>query len=174
MSYEQVILVDENDNTLGTMEKMAAHRLGRLHRAISVFIFNANGELLLQQRAWGKYHSAGKWSNTCCSHPRPGEDAKDAATRRLKEEMGLSCELQYAFSFLYRADFGDGLCEHELDRVFVGVTDQYPQPNADEVQDYKYLNPGQLVDDLNRTPRKYTAWIKLCLEQVIEYHTKLH
>src|SRR5687767_4474132 len=106
---EKIILVDEHDNELGTMEKMEAHKLGRLHRAFSVFIFNQAGELLLQQRALHKYHSAGVWANTCCSHPRPGENIHDAAIRRLQEEMGLKCELEKAFSFIYKVDFSNGL-----------------------------------------------------------------
>lgn len=120
---EYVVLVDEQDKETGTMEKLQAHLNGRLHRAVSVFLFNSKGELLLQQRASGKYHSANLWTNTCCSHPRPGESAYDAANRRLYEEMGLACELSEVFSFIYKAHLGNNLTEHEFDHVFVGTND---------------------------------------------------
>ena len=123
---ESVILVNERDEPQGNMEKMRAHREGHLHRAFSIFIFNREGNLLLQQRAAHKYHSAGLWSNTCCSHPRPGESIDDAAARRLQEEMGLQTELVYLFRFQYHALLENGLTEHELDHVLIGFSDEAP------------------------------------------------
>jgi isopentenyl-diphosphate delta-isomerase len=163
---EQVILVDIEDNVLGTMEKMDAHVLGKLHRAFSVFIFNKAGELLLQQRALNKYHSGGKWTNTCCSHPRLGEETLDAANRRLSEEMGMKCELQYAFNFTYKAELLDGIEEHEYDHVYFGVSDELPVPDPEEVSAYKYLSMNLLSKDIEQNPEDYTEWLKICFKQV--------
>ncbi|HTD41157.1 MAG TPA: isopentenyl-diphosphate Delta-isomerase [Mucilaginibacter sp.] len=165
-----VILVDELDNMLGTMEKMAAHRLGKLHRAFSVFIFNSKGQLLLQQRALNKYHSGGKWTNTCCSHPMPGEKTLDAAHRRLQQEMGLKCELSYAFNFVYSADMSNGISEHEYDHVYAGISDDIPMPDPDEVAAYEYVNINSLAKELKKTPELYTEWLKICFDRVMEYY----
>jgi len=172
MASEEVILVDTNDNALGTMEKLAAHQAGQLHRAFSVFIFNSKGELLLQQRAHDKYHSAGKWSNTCCSHPRPGEQNMDAAKRRLMEEMGLGCELRYGFNFVYHAGFSNGLSEYEFDHVFFGDTDELPLIDPAEVADFAYVSPEQLKNKLKQEPDEYTEWFKICFENVMEHYQK--
>lgn len=161
---EYVVLVDEQDNETGVMEKLQAHREELLHRAFSVFIFNSKNELLLQQRAAGKYHSAGLWTNACCSHPRPGENTKDAAIRRLKEEMGISCELKEAFSFIYKAELEHGLTEYEFDHVFTGVTDALPAPDTSEVADWKYVKPEELEAELKKYPEQYTAWFRICME----------
>ncbi|MEK7619489.1 MAG: isopentenyl-diphosphate Delta-isomerase, partial [Patescibacteria group bacterium] len=126
---ENCILVDETDHEIGTEEKMATHERGLLHRAFSVFVFNASGELLLQQRAFEKYHSAGLWTNTCCSHPRPGEETLAAAYRRLQEEMGFDCPLNEMFTFRYLAPFPNGLTENEVDHVFFGMYDGPVNPN---------------------------------------------
>ena len=160
---EKVILVDEQDKEMGLMPKLQAHELGALHRAFSVFIFNSRGEMLLQQRAEGKYHSAGLWSNACCSHPRPGEDIKDAVARRLQEEMGMSCPVTEVFSFVYKAYLGNGLTEYEYDHVFTGVCDDAPVPDKQEVQAWKYLAEEDLLLKVKATPDRYTAWFKLCL-----------
>jgi isopentenyl-diphosphate delta-isomerase len=162
---EQVVLVDSSDNEIGAMEKMEAHLQGLLHRAISVFIFNSKGELLLQQRAAGKYHSSGLWTNTCCSHPRPGEDVKDAANRRLYEEMGLKCPLREAFSFTYKAELDNQLTEHEFDHVFVGTTDDTPDADASEAAGWKYMALPELAQDIKAHPEKYTEWFKICLRE---------
>jgi isopentenyl-diphosphate delta-isomerase len=169
MPHENVILVDEEGNMTGTMEKMAAHRLARLHRAISVFIFNSKGDMLLQKRAGHKYHSGGQWSNACCSHPRPGEQAKDAATRRLEEEMGMQCNLEQVFSFTYRAILDDGLYEHEFDHVYMGTTDMVPVPNVQEVEDFVYLSPEEIERDLLQNPQLFTPWFKISFERVMEH-----
>ena len=130
---ENVILVNKDDCEVGVMEKMEAHQKGLLHRAFSVFLFNKKGEILLQQRAKHKYHSGGLWTNTCCSHPRPGESLSKATQRRLREEMGIKCEMRPAFSFIYKKKFANGLTEHELDHVFLGRFDGTPEINKEEV-----------------------------------------
>ncbi len=166
---EQVILVDEHDQQIGTMEKLEAHLTGNLHRAFSVFIFNSNKELLLQQRALHKYHSAGLWANTCCSHPKPGEETIDAANRRLQEEMGMKCSLSYGFSFTYKEEFSNQLTEHEFDHVYFGTTDELPLPNPDEVANFKYCSLEALEEDLQKNPDQYSAWLKICFQRMVEY-----
>jgi isopentenyl-diphosphate delta-isomerase len=168
---EEVVLVNTNDEELGTMEKMEAHRKAVLHRAFSVFIFNSKGELLLQQRAAEKYHCGGLWTNTCCSHPRLNEDVLDAAHRRLQEEMGLSETLTYGFSFIYRADFPNNLSEHEFDHVFFGESDLLPQPNPSEVADYKYISLQVLEKEIAAFPDRFSPWMKICLNRVIAYRS---
>lgn len=170
---EEVILVDENDNPIGTMPKLEAHLKGELHRAFSVFIFNSSGALLLQQRALDKYHSAGKWTNTCCSHPRPGELTADAAKRRLKEEMGMECELRPVFSFAYRAEVENGLVENEYDHVYFGSSDTLPIPNPLEVADFKYISMEALELDLQNNKDIYTEWLKICFDQVMQQYRKM-
>jgi isopentenyl-diphosphate Delta-isomerase len=134
---EEVILVNKSDEVLGYMEKMEAHKRGLLHRAFSVFIFNNNGELLMQKRASDKYHSGGLWTNTCCSHPRKHESLSTAAQRRLKEEMGMEVSLSPKFHFIYKSSLDQGLIEHELDHVFFGNSDQTPVLNKAEAEDWK-------------------------------------
>lgn len=170
---EKVILVDENDLEIGTMEKMEAHLTGSLHRAFSVFIFNSKGQLLLQQRAADKYHSGGKWTNTCCSHPRKEEETIVAAKRRLQEEMGLTCELSYGFNFIYKAELLNGISEHEYDHVFFGISDQHPVPDPAEVASFKYIDTESLKLDLNENAEIYTEWLKICFEQVLETYPKI-
>ncbi len=162
---EQVVLVDEQDNETGIMEKQEAHVQGALHRAISVFVFNSKNELLLQQRAAGKYHSALLWTNTCCSHPRPGETVENAATRRLHEEMGLECNLELAFSFIYKASFDNGLTEHEYDHVFTGTSDALPMPDQNEVAAWKYVSPEELKRSMENEPGQYTEWFRICIDK---------
>lgn len=164
MTNEYVILVDENDNDIGVMEKLQAHQEGKLHRAFSIFIFNDKNELLIQQRALSKYHSAGLWTNTCCSHPRPNETIKDSANRRLYEEMGLSCDLQIKTNFIYKTSFDNGLTEHELDYVLVGYTKQDPLINKDEVENYKWKQISEIKNDIISYPHLYTSWFKIALE----------
>lgn len=169
---ERVILVDTEDCIIGTMDKMEAHLLGKLHRAFSIFIFNSEGKLLLQQRAEDKYHSGGKWTNTCCSHPRSGEDTLEAAHRRLAEEMGMQCNLNYEFKFIYKAELTDELSEHELDHVFFGVSDNLPVINEEEVSNYKYASIESLREDIALNPSIYTEWLKICFDQVSEVYSK--
>lgn len=170
---EQVILVDNQDRPLGVMPKLEVHQKGLLHRAFSVFIFNSNGELLLQQRSHKKYHSAGLWSNTCCSHPMPGESVSGAASRRLKEEMGIKAELIPVFSFIYHADLESGLIEYEFDHVLFGISNELPAINKTEVQDYKLIALDALALDISKSPDTYTAWLKECMDKVIIHYNKL-
>ena len=160
-----VIPVDENDNPIGTMPKMEAHEKAMLHRAFSVFILNANDEVLLQQRANDKYHSAGLWTNTCCSHPHPGEDTLGAARRRLKEEMGMEADLQFVFKFMYKAPFDNLLTEHEIDHVFIGKTDELPVINPEEVASYKYMKPEEIKLDMEQNPQSYTVWFRIIFNE---------
>ena len=166
---EQVVLVNTLDQAQGTMEKMAAHREGVLHRAFSVFILNSSGELLLQQRAHHKYHSGGLWTNTCCSHPREDELVIDAGIRRLKEEMGMYCQLAKGFDFIYRSEFSDGLIEHEFDHVLFGRSDLPPAPNPEEVADTKYVRFDSLRADMSAHPELYTTWFRICFERAAEH-----
>jgi isopentenyl-diphosphate Delta-isomerase len=165
---EQLILVDENDNETGSLDKLSVHQKGLLHRAFSVFIFNTKGEVLLQQRADGKYHSAGLWSNTCCSHPRKSEKLKEAISRRLLEEMGIDCETQFKFTFTYRCEFENGLTEHELDHVYFGTSDMLPVTDPQEVKDWRYIRLENLVEEIAKTPEQFSEWLKLCLPRVIK------
>lgn len=164
-----VILVDEQDNPVGTMGKMEVHEKALLHRAFSVFIFNSKGEMLLQKRAAKKYHSAGLWTNACCSHPRPGEETLPAAQKRLHEEMGFNTALREAFSFTYKAPFQNGLTEHEFDHVFIGRFDGLITPNPDEVADYCYQSIDELKSSIQSHPHKYTEWFKIALPQLEKY-----
>lgn len=166
---EEIILVDENDNLIGVGKKMKTHLDGNLHRAFSIFIFNSKNQLLLQQRALSKYHSAGLWTNTCCSHPRPQEDTLLAAHRRLQEEMGFDIDLKEIFTFKYRADLEDGLIEHELDHVIVGYYDKEPIINHVEASDYKFVDLSWLQKDIKENPETYTIWLKICFDKVIKY-----
>ncbi len=164
---EFVVLVDEQDNQLGLMEKQQAHVAGLLHRAFSVFVFNSNGALLLQQRAEDKYHSPLLWTNTCCSHPRENETYEQAAHRRLIEEMGFDCELVGKFHFIYKAQLGEKLFEHELDHVFVGNYDGEVQINPEEVADFKWMSMDELISDMNSKPDKYTIWFRIIFDEYI-------
>lgn len=166
---EKVILVDENDNEIGAEEKLKAHIEGKLHRAFSVFAFNSKKELLIQRRALSKYHSAGLWTNTCCSHPRKGETTEEAAHRRLKEELGIDCDLKEIHSIIYKKKFENGLTEHEFDHVFVGsVNDIKGIINFDknEVEEWKFISIYELKKDLKLNPDKYTYWFKLLIEKI--------
>ncbi len=155
---EEVILVNEQDAGVGSMEKMEAHRKGILHRAFSIFIFNERGEMLLQQRASSKYHSGGLWTNACCGHPRPGESTEAGAVRRLNEELNFAVPLTKIFDFTYSASFSNGLTENEFDHVFVGRFSDQIQPNPTEVQDYCFRKMDDLAANMLSHPHKYTAW----------------
>jgi isopentenyl-diphosphate delta-isomerase len=161
---EQVILVNENDKEVGSMEKMAAHKAGLLHRAFSVLIFNSRGDLLLQKRADGKYHSAGLWTNTCCSHPRPGETVAEAAQKRLMYEMGIDVQPEFAFKFIYRVKFDAGLTEHELDYVLFGQFDGAPAVNPKEVSEWRYVDLRLAQKDIAAHPEVYSYWFKLIIQ----------
>ena len=153
MEKELVVLVDQDDRQIGTMEKIEAHSAAVLHRAFSVFILNKNQELLLQQRAFDKYHSPGLWTNTCCSHQRDGEATLDAGARRLMEEMGIKVPLTELFTFIYKASFDNGLTEHELDHVLIGYSSDNPKINPEEVASFKWLSLEEINKDLVENPK---------------------
>lgn len=159
----RVVLVDEHDQETGEMDKMEAHLKGKLHRAFSVLLFNRRGELLVQQRAAGKYHSAGLWTNTCCSHPLPGESVMAAARRRLHEEMGVESKIRFQFKFMYRVQLNEGLIEHEYDHVLTGLYDGQPKPNHMEVQSWKYIDAGALRNEMIAHPENFTYWFRRML-----------
>lgn len=165
---EQVILVDKNDNQIGTMPKMEAHEKAVLHRAFSVFIFNKKGELMLQQRAAHKYHSPLLWTNSCCSHQRNGESNIEAGERRLQEEMGFTTNLKEVFSFIYKAPFDNGLTEHELDHVLIGYFDEKPNINKEEVEAFKWMLLEDVKTDIEKNPSEYTEWFKIIFKE--SYH----
>lgn len=169
---ELVILVNENDEQLGTMPKMEAHEKAILHRAFSVFIMNDKGETMLQQRAANKYHSPLLWTNTCCSHQQIGESNVEAGKRRLFEEMGFETELNELFSFIYKASFDNGLTEHELDHVMLGYFNGNPKANFEEVADWKWMKPEQIKTDILKSPEAYTAWFKIIFERFYDHIIK--
>jgi isopentenyl-diphosphate delta-isomerase len=160
-----VVLVDENDNEIGLMEKLQAHTIPALHRAVSVFIFNSERQMLLQRRSESKYHSASLWTNTACTHPYHGESNLVAAARRLKQEMGLESDLKEVFQFIYQAEVGMGLTEYEYDHVFIGLSDELPNPNPDEVCEYEYIDLDDLKERLQTDPYQFTAWFRKIMDE---------
>lgn len=169
MKEEQVILVDQDNEQIGTMPKMEAHEKAVLHRAFSVFIVNDNGDIMLQQRAASKYHSPLLWTNTCCSHQRVGESNIEAGKRRLQEEMGFQAELKELFSFIYKAPFDNGLTEHEYDHVMLGSFNSEPNINPDEVEAWKWMSPEAVKEDISKNPNDYTAWFKIIFDKFYEH-----
>ena len=169
---EKVILVNQKDEPIGLMPKMEAHEKAVLHRAFSVFIMNTKGETMLQQRASDKYHSPLLWTNTCCSHQRDGESNTQAGKRRLMEEMGFKVELKELFSFIYKAPFDNGLTEHELDHVMIGYYDDEPIINKEEVEDWKWMRPSAIKQDISEHPEAYTAWFKIIFDKFYDYISK--
>jgi len=167
-----LVLVDERDNPTGYMEKMEVHRKALLHRAFSVFLFNSNGEMLLQRRAMKKYHSGGLWTNTCCSHPYPGETPAEAGRRRMQEELGFETAVRPVFSFIYKAALDNELTEHELDHVLIGEYDGPVHPNEEEVGDYCYKSMDDLRSSLNTHPQLYTAWFQIAFPMLEAYLEK--
>lgn len=161
---EEVILVDESDNEVGTGEKIQVHREGKLHRAFSIFVLNPEGSLLLQKRAESKYHCPGLWSNTVCSHPRPGETTEKAAHRRLMEELGFDCDLTEIFSFIYKVKFDNGLWENEFDHVLTGRYEGPVRPNPEEVSEVMWVSPESLKKGIKENPGKYTYWLRRAIE----------
>lgn len=164
-----VILVNQENEQVGTMPKMEAHEKGVLHRAFSVFVMNPEGEIMLQQRAAHKYHSPSLWTNTCCSHQREGESNIEAGVRRLKEEMGFETELKELFSFVYKAEFDNGLTEHELDHVMLGYFNEAPEINPEEVSAWKWMKPEDIKSDIELHPESYTAWFKIIFDKFYDH-----
>lgn len=162
---EKVVLITPEDEIIGLMEKQQAHENGLLHRAFSVFLFNSKGEMLLQKRASQKYHSPNQWTNACCSHPRENETYLQAAQRRLQEELGISCELEEKFHFLYKAEVGKNLWEHELDHVFTGIYEGHFSLNEDEVGEIRYITMEDLDKELSENPEHFTEWFKIILKE---------
>lgn len=160
---ERVILVDELDREVGTMEKLEAHQKGMLHRAFSILVFNSRGQLMLQKRSWKKYHSGGLWTNTCCSHPLPDEDMKAAVRRKLMQEMGIDLQPVFSHKFIYKVDLPNSLTEYEYDYVFTGVYDGEPSINTEEVDEWRLMDPDQIRADMKRSPDQYTHWFKLIM-----------
>ena len=172
MNSELLILVDKDDNVTGTAGKMEAHEQGLLHRAFSVFIFNSSGQMLLQQRAMDKYHSAGLWSNACCSHPLAGEETTAAVRRRLKEELGFITATRPAFHFVYKVDFSNGLSEHEFDHVYTGIYDGEISFNPAEVMAVEYRSMEEIGRALATNPDQFTAWFHIAFPKISEWHTR--
>ena len=166
---DKLILVDENDVPIGTIEKMEAHQKALLHRAFSVFIFNSKGEMLLQQRALNKYHSGGLWTNACCSHPYEGQEIQAAAEKRLQEEMGFTIPLTKVFDFIYKAPFDNGLTEHEFDHVFMGKYDDTILPDKSEVENYCFMSIEGIKESMQLYPEKYTVWFKIAFPKMESY-----
>jgi len=167
-TWDKVVLVNESDERISEMDKLEAHQLGLLHRAFSVFIFNSQGDMLIHQRAFDKYHGGGLWTNACCSHPQWGDELIASAEARLAYEMGLSCKLEKLFSFLYHATVEKGLVEHEFDHVFVGYSDDEPRIHADEVAAYRWINPKEVYALTQTSPQEFTYWFKEALPNVLE------
>jgi isopentenyl-diphosphate delta-isomerase len=167
-TQDQVILVNEYDQELGLMEKHEAHRKGLLHRAFSAFVFNSKGELLLQRRAFGKYHSEGLWTNTCCSHPISGESIIDAGKRRLSEEMGFETDLTPSFNFIYKAELDNGFTEFELDHVLIGISDETPHLNTAEAMSFKWASLTTIKEDIVKNPSQFTVWFRIIMDEHYE------
>ena len=168
---ERIILVDEHDRPIGTEDKLVAHQgHGKLHRAFSIFIFNPRGEMLLQLRSAKKYHFGGLWTNACCSHPRAGEELAEAVHRRLKDECGFDTELREVFSFIYQADWKDGLAEHEYDHVFIGTYEGPVPGNPEEADAWAWVRPERILEDVAKRPDAYSPWFKIALPRVLEAH----
>ena len=167
--FNRVVLVDQNNNEIGTEDKLDAHKKGLLHRAFSIFIFNDNYQILLQKRSDVKYHSAGLWSNTCCSHPYNDKPLVEYANTRLIQEMGIQSNLKEFFSFIYRAEFSNGLIEFEYDHVFFGKYNSDPMLNIDEASSFKWINFKQLQLEIEENPTKFTFWLKKIVKDYSKY-----
>jgi isopentenyl-diphosphate delta-isomerase len=166
---QMVVLVDEKDRELDREEKLKAHQNGgKLHRAISVLVFNSKGGVMLQRRALTKYHAAGLWANTTCSHPMPGESVIATGHRRLKEEMGFDCDMREAFTFIYKADVGSGLTEYEYDHVLFGNYDGEPRINTSEVMDWKWMSLKEIKEEMEIIPEKYAPWFRLMIDRAMK------
>jgi len=170
---EHVILVDSENKQVGTMEKLEAHEKGLLHRAFSIFVFNSTGEMLIHQRAEGKYHCGGMWTNAVCSHPRPGESQSKALQRKMLQEMGFCADVKKAFDFTYKAELSNGLVEHEYDEVFYGVYEGELSPNPEEVQNYRYASIDEIRKEMNRNPDLFTPWFIHLFERMCNYYSSL-
>ena len=166
---DYVILVDENNNQIGIEEKILAHKKNLLHRAFSIFIFNDSFEILLQKRAPNKYHSGNLWTNTCCSHPLENLSLVESAKKRLVEEMGIKANLNEVFSFIYQAEFDNGLSEYEYDHVLFGISNNQPILNPDEAIDYKWIKISDLKAQIEKNPGNFTVWLQIMINKYFKY-----
>lgn len=171
MSLKNILIIDKNDNIIDTADKVSIHRKGLLHRAFSILIFNRQQQLVLQRRAMSKYHSAGLWTNTCCGHPFNEKSIIKYAQQRLKEEMGMNCDLIFTFKFAYHSTLENGLIENEIDHVFIGITEQEPILNLEETDSYMWVNEIDLRNDIQIHPEKYTIWFRIILEHLQQKNT---
>lgn len=159
---EQLILVDENDVEIGHLDKLSCHDAGGvLHRAFSLFIFDADGRLLMQQRSAAKRLWPLYWSNSCCSHPRRGETMQEATRRRLRDELNIAADLEFVYKFAYQADFGESGAENELCSVFLGRTSDEIVANRSEIAAIRSLTAAELQAELDADPQYFTPWFKL-------------
>lgn len=171
MRQEKVILVNKKDEQIGLSGKLEAHQTGALHRAISVFVFNSSGEMLLQKRAADKYHGAGLWSNACCTHPRDGETSENCAIRRLFEELGIDASVEKQFSFIYKAEVENGLIENEYDHVYFAIYNGEIKPDTTEVEDYTFVTLDKVFKDAEQQPEKYSIWFRLIIQKFRDHLT---
>lgn len=165
---EKIVLVNIDDEIVGSAEKMEVHRKGLLHRAFSIFIINDKGEMLIQKRNDSKYHSGGLWTNSCCSHQRINEELDEAIHRRLQEELGFDCKLQEQFDFVYRTVFRDSLIEYELDHVYIGNYSGEVNVNEEEISEFMWISKDELKDKLNKEAQKFTTWFLTAAPRVIK------
>lgn len=170
---DQLICVDVLDRQIGTADKLRCHKEGLLHRAFSIFLMDGN-RILLQQRALGKYHSGGLWANSCCSHPRDGEDLETATQRRLAEELGVTCPVREIGSFVYRHRFSPELYEYELDHVFVGHFQGEVTPNPEEIMAVRWFEKEELISLMNKQPELFAAWFITALPMVLKHVSAEH
>ncbi len=167
---DRLIIVDENDKEIGYGEKDECHLIpAKLHRAFSIFIFNSKGEMLIHKRSGSKKTWPGYWTNACCSHPRKGESLEEATTRRPREELGFTCPLESLFSFYYKADYDSTYGEHEIDHVFMGIYDGDVTPDGNEIEELAFVPVDALIEDVQRSPQKYTPWFRQALPTVLEH-----
>ena len=172
MKRNKVVMVDINDNVVGTKEKIEAHKTPILHRAFSIYLYNSSNEMLIQKRADHKYHSVGLWSNACCSHPQLNENIKQGALERLENEIGIKTDIEELFSFIYMNKFNDSLYEYEYDHVFIGKYDGDFILNPEEASDAKWISIDELKKDLTLNPKAYSAWFIISAPRVIEFLEK--
>lgn len=166
MDEQNIAIVNQNDEIIAYQDKLKVHEKGILHRAFSIFIFNEKNEILLQQRAFSKYHSPGLWTNSCCSHAIEGEEFSQTIHSRLIEEMGMDCDLHFKFSFHYHFKFENGLIENEIDHVYFGNCSVNPNPNSDEVNDYRWASISEIRHQIESNPENFTYWFKFIFERV--------
>lgn len=163
---DKLILVDSFDNEIGSMGKQEAHEKAVLHRAFSVFVIN-NGKMLIQKRAYDKYHSGGLWANTCCSHPRVGETLEQSVPRRMVEELGFTCEVEKLFTFTYFHQYAEHMHEYEYDHVFLGSYNGEINPNPEEISELRWIQLDKLEQEMRANPHSFSAWFHIAAPRVM-------